>query len=172
MNITGTKSWQLYSALCKMLQKNDIMYESDNDNMLVRCTVNGKDTEINLQFTIDASKMLITLISVVPVEVKRDRASDVAMALCLVNNRLYDGAFSLDMANMLVYYKMTSSFYNSHVNTSVYEYMLSEGANVMDEYYMKLKNIINGDEPYSLPEEENDSEAEFVEYLLNKNKQQ
>lgn len=143
MTITGTKAWQSYTALCRMLEHNDIDYEKDDKNLCAKCTVAGKDTDMNFLFTVDASKMLITLYSIVPIQVERDNAANIALALCVINNNLSDGAFSLDTGNMLIYYRMTSSFYNSKVNPSIYEYMLSEAADVIDDYFIKIKNLIS-----------------------------
>ncbi len=143
MTITGTKAWQSYTALCKMLEHNDIDYEKDDKNLCAKCTVAGKDTDMNFLFTVDASKMLITLYSIVPIQVEKENAGNLALALCVINNSLSDGAFSLDTNNMLIYYKMTSSFYNSKVNPSIYEYMLSEAADVIDDYFIKIKNLMD-----------------------------
>ncbi len=163
MKITGTKAWQSYTALCKMLDKNDISYEKDDENLCAKCTVSGKDTDMNFLFTVDASKMLITLYSLLPIQVDEDKAADVALALCVVNNSLSDGAFSLDTANLLVYYKMTSSFYNSKSNPSVYEYMLSVAADVIDDYFIRLKNLITSGEPYTISD--NTPQSALVQYI-------
>ncbi len=166
MTITGTKAWQSYTALCKMLEKNDIDFEKDDKDLYVKCNVSGKDVELNFVFTVDASKMLITLYSIIPVQVDKDKAADIALALCVINNTLSDGAFSLDTNNLLVYYKMTSSFYNSKVNSSVYEYMLSEAANTMDDYFIKIKKLIITGEPYK--EQEDHSSSVLAQFLINK----
>ncbi len=169
MTITGTKAWQSYTALCKMLERNEIDFERDDKNMYARCTVSGKDTDMNFLFTVDASKMLITLYSIIPIQVEKDKASDMALALCVINNGLSDGAFSLDTSNMLVYYKMTSSFYNSKVNPSVFEYMLSEAADVMEEYFIKIKKLIITGEPYIRTGDS--SSSVLARYLISKNNQ-
>ena len=168
MTITGTKAWQSYTSLCKMLERNDIDFEKNDKSLCVKCSVSGKDAEMNFLFTVDASKMLITLYSIVPVQVDKDRAGDMALALCVINNGLSDGAFSLDTENMLVYYKMTSSFYNSKVSASVYEYMLSAAADVMDEYFIKIKKLIVNGGTYD--SEDDNSPSILVRYLIDKSK--
>ncbi len=148
MTITTTKSWKNYMTLCRTLERNYIEYKREDENLCVRCSVGGKDIELSFWFTINPSKMLITLYSPLPIELKRDKTSDMALAICMINSTLEDGSFYIDFKDELIYYKMTSSFYETQINDTIFEYMLSASADIIDEYYPKLKKLAKIEESY------------------------
>lgn len=153
MTITTTKSWKNYMTLCRTLDRNDIEYEREDDNLCVKCNVSGRDIELSFWFTINPSKMLITLYSPVPIKLIKDKTADMALAICMINNALEDGSFCLDICDELIYFKMTSSFYETKVNDSMFEYMLSTAADIIDEYYPRLKKLAGSEQPYKDNEE-------------------
>ncbi len=144
MTITTTKSWKNYITLCRTLERNEIEYEREDKNLSVKCSIYGKDTDLTFWFSINASKMLITLCSPVPIRVNKENTADIALGICMINNTLEDGGFCLDITNSLVYFKMTTSFYETRINDTVFEYMLSASADILDEYYPKLKKLCAG----------------------------
>ena len=85
--------------------------------------------------------MLITLYSPLPLKTEKDRIADTALAVCMINHRLKEGSFCLDLAEGLIYFKMTNSFYETKINDMLFEYMLSAAADTIDEYYPKIKKI-------------------------------
>ena len=64
MTITATRSWKSYNTLCSMLQKNDIPFERDDEDLRVCCCVSSGEKERLFVFETDPSKMLITLIKI------------------------------------------------------------------------------------------------------------
>ena len=138
MTITATKSWKNYLALCNVLERNDIIYDRDDRHLSVGCRISGKDCEYCFRFSVEPSKMLITLCVPVPRWFPQEQARNTALRICKINNDLTDGSFCYDPALGLVYYKMTASFYESRIGEELYEYMLSVAADAMDEYYQKL----------------------------------
>lgn len=167
MTITTTKSWKNYITLCNVLDRNDIEYERDDKDMCVKCTVSGEETELNFLFAIDPSKMLITVFSPISVKLPKEKIADMALAVCMINHNLADGSFCIDIKDGFLYYKITSSFYESNLNETVFEYMLSAAANTVDEYYPKLSRIAASQEPY---QETDPSDNQLALYLMNKMK--
>ncbi len=148
MTITTTKSWKNYMTLCRTLERNDIRYNREDEKLCVICRVGGNEIEISFRFTINPSKMLITLYSPLPVEISSEKTADMALALCMINSTLDDGSFCMDIKNNLLYFKMTCSFYETQVNDTIFEYMLSTSADIIDEYYPKLKILAKSDDVY------------------------
>lgn len=149
MTITTTKSWKNYITLCNVLERNDIGYERDDKDLCVKCNVIGNNTEMNMLFAINPSKMLITLFCPISIKAEKEKMADMALAVCMVNNTLADGSFCLDTRDGLMYYKVTSSFYESNVNETVFEYMLSTAVNTVDEYYEKFDKLAKSDKPFN-----------------------
>ena len=141
MTITSTKSWKNYVMLCNTLERNDISFESNDKELCVKCGISGRDIEQNFLFSINPSKMLITLFSPIPIEIPEENTTDIAIAVCIINNKLSHGCFCIDTSEGVVYFKMTTSFYESNVSERVFEYMLSSAADTIDEYYPKIKNL-------------------------------
>ncbi len=140
MAITAARSGRVYSMLCDVLERNEIKYEINGNT--VTCLVNGHDGDIKLMFNIDTSKMLVTLYSPLGGLVPYSGAGDISLALCMINNSVSDGAFCYDITNRLIYFRMTSSFYNSGPTDFIFEYMLSAAADTVDEYRPKLRRLM------------------------------
>lgn len=141
MTVTASKSRTAYKSLCTVLERNGIDYECDSKNLYVKCCVSGKETDINIIFIIDASKMLISLYAPIEIDFSWDKTADMALVLCVINDSISDGHFCFDQTDMGLYFKMTSSFYNSNINDSIFEYMLSVTAEKIDEYYSKINKM-------------------------------
>ncbi len=141
MTVTAAKSKKAYQTLCRVLERNDILHECDEKNLCVKCCVSGKETELKLIFVIEPPKMLISLYAPMNIIASWENASDLAFALCVINDSLSDGHFCFDAKGMGVYFKMTSSFYNSFINDSIFEYMLSVAAEKTDEYYSRINAL-------------------------------
>lgn len=148
MTITTTKSWKNYMTLCRTLDRNDIKYKREDEKLCVICRVGGNEIELSFRFTFNPSKMLITLYSPLPIELDNKKAAGMALAVCMINSTLEDGLFCMDLKNNLLYFKMTSSFYETQIHDTIFEYMLSASADIIDEYYPKLKMLAGSEEIY------------------------
>ncbi len=140
--MTAARSEQAYTALCSVLERNDIDYQKVKGKN-IRCSISGTEKDIQLIFTIDESKMLVTLYSPVFRDVPPYRATDIALAICMINHSLTDGMLCFDIKEGFVYFKMTSSFYESGLNSSIFEYMLFVSAEIIEKYSPKIKKLIN-----------------------------
>lgn len=131
-----------------MCEKNDIPFECCNEKMSVRCSVNGKDFEQNFYLQIEPSKMLISLYSPIPLVISDGKVPDIALGIALINNRLENGCFCLDTKENRLYFRLTTSFYESVISSSLFEYILSFSADMIDEYYPKLVQLAGCTETY------------------------
>lgn len=141
MTVTTVKSQKAYQTLCRVLERNEILYECDEKNMCIKCSVSGRDRDMNIYFVIEPPKMLLTVYVPIDVGESWKNVSDLALALCVINDTLSDGHFGFDRRNMEVYFKITSSFYDTWLNDSVCEYMLSAAAENADEYCTKINAL-------------------------------
>ncbi len=164
--MTSTRSWQAYETLCSVMEKNDIYYEKDDHNLCVKCSVSGEDIQLNFAFVINPVKMLITLYSLVPVKVRKEKSADMAIAVCMINNNLTDGSFCFDTNDGTIFFKMTSSFCDTNVTEELFEYMLSVAADTMDDYFLKIKQIEKSEQPFS---ENNRVSAMLTDFFRKKN---
>ena len=131
MALTAVKSANAYRALCRVLERNEIIHECDEKNWCVKCSISGNETDFQFAFVIEPSKMLIKL-------------------YCVINDSLSDGHFCFDRSGTSLYFKITASFYNSFTDESVFEYLLSVAAESTEEYYSKIKGITEKIQAYKI----------------------
>ncbi len=143
MTTMMTHAEQSYNILCDVLNRNDIPYEVI-DGPCVACSVSGREGDIRLTFTVDHSKMLITLYAPTVRYIPQERIPDASLAVCILNHQLSDGAFCVDLADSLLYFKLTVSFYNSEPSEDTFSYMLSVAADTVDRYRQRLQAVISG----------------------------
>lgn len=142
MTITSTKAWKHYMLICRSLEYNDIPYLRDDNSLCVRCRISGRDNEMQFLFSVDPSKMLINLYSPLDISVSAKSSAEAALALCIINNRLSHGCFYLDVDDKLLYFRMTTSFYETDLNGMLFEYMLSAAADTIEEYSSEIQKLI------------------------------
>ena len=126
MTITSTKAWKHYMLICRSLEYNDIPYIKDDNTLCVRCRICGRDGDLQFLYS----------------EKKKKMPADAALAVCLINNRLSNGCFYLDMDDRLLYFRMTTSFYETDLNGMLFEYMLSAAADTIEEYSPEIETLL------------------------------
>ena len=137
MSTVALRTEEVYEVLCEVLQKNEIEYEK-TEGLFVVCSVSGQDGDIRMTFCTDVSKMLITLYSPMVTHIPEESLTDASLAVCMLNHRLQDGAFCLDLSRGMLYFRMTYSYYNSEPNEDIFSYMLSHTAEVVENYRKKI----------------------------------
>ena len=142
MTITSTKAWKHYMLICRSLEYNDIPYIKDDNTLCVRCRICGRDGDLQFLYSVDPSKMLINLYSPLNISFDTKNSADAALAVCLINNRLSNGFFYLDMDDRLLYFRMTTSFYETDLNGMLFEYMLSAAADTIEEYSPEIETLL------------------------------
>lgn len=141
MATTAVRGGQACSVLCDVLTRNDIHFERMSLHC-VRCTVSTADKDTHLIFRIHPSKMLVTLYSPIGSFPSPQEIPDLTLALCMMNHSLPDGAFCLDLTTQLVYFKMTSSYYNNTPDSFLFEYLLSAAADAIEEFRPKIEALL------------------------------
>ena len=74
-----SRSATFYTMLCHVLEHNDIPYERIDD-WCVTCLVSGREGDIRLNFTVDDSKMLVTLYAPTVRHIPQERLPDLSLA--------------------------------------------------------------------------------------------
>ncbi len=114
--------------------------------------------------------MLITLYAPLPVKVRKENSSNVALAICMINNNLNDGNFNFDINEGAVFFKMTSSFFETDVNSEIFEYMLSAAADTVEDYYSRVSLIARSEQQFIEAEESDfDNSKKYPENIQQSN---
>lgn len=144
MTITSTKSWKHYMLICHILGYNDIPYIKNDEKLCIRCRITGKEDDLQFVFSVDPVKMLVDLYCPMDTQIEEERTGDIAIGLCMINNRISHGGFYLDTENGIIYFRMTTSFYETDLNAMLFEYMLSSAADFVEEYRFAISELASG----------------------------
>ena len=140
MILTSTKAWKHYMLLCRTLDRNGIAYKRNDKRLNVRCTLPEGSEDQSFLISVDPEKMLISLYSPVLTE-PQAAEQELAAAICMINNELRHGCFCYCICDRLLYFRMTTSFYETNLSGEVFEYMLSCAADTMQEYSAALRKL-------------------------------
>ena len=76
--------------------------------------------------------------------VPEEKRLDMALAVSIVNNRLVDGSFDYDVMRGALLFRMTTSFIESTLSETAFEYMLFCSCGTIDEYNDKFLMLCKG----------------------------
>ena len=141
-NLALAKS--VYATLCRTLEKNDWRYTSNEEELKISCGAQGEDLPMELDIRVDADRMLVMLLSLVPFTIQEDKRLEVAIAVSAINNALVDGCFDYDITSGRMFFRMTNSFIESQLGEDLFSYMLFCSCQTIDEYNDKLLMVSKG----------------------------
>lgn len=84
-----------YKAITDFLDDSNLKYEARPNDNVVFVTITGEDFPVTLMFTVRAEAQRVETYSQIPIEIKSEKAVDVAMACAAINNRIAYGKFCL-----------------------------------------------------------------------------
>jgi hypothetical protein len=99
---------------------------------------------MELYISIDSGRDLITLYSKMPFVVAEDKRTDLALAVCKVNDSLANGSFDYNLFKGRIVFRMNSSYRESLIGKGLCKYMLYVSCQTIDEYNDKFFMISKG----------------------------
>lgn len=132
------RAQKVYGTLCAALDSNELHYDKDEDDLSVECGIQGEDLPMKIKIKIDSGRQLILLLSHIPFVVPEDKRLDVAIATCVVNNKLVNGSFDYDVEDGHMFFRMTNSFIDSEIGNELFSYMFAVSCHTIDEYNDKF----------------------------------
>lgn len=141
---------QTFSTLCKMLDTHEIHYQKDLEELKTKCTIRGDDLPMDLNFRVDSGRMLVSLMSFMPVQIAEEKRAEMAVIICKINYLLVDGTFDYDLSDGTIIFRISSSFRGSLLGEELFEYMLYLSARTIDKYndkfFMFSKGLMDMDQ--------------------------
>ncbi|MCH5158961.1 MAG: hypothetical protein J1F33_07185 [Clostridiales bacterium] len=128
----------VYDALCEMLNDHKWTYEKNEKELSISCDTRGDDLPIELHIKVDVMRHIVTLISPMRFSIPENRKDAIAVAVSKANNGLVDGSFDYDYVKGRIVFRLTSSFLNSLIGKTMFEYMLMCSCYTIDEYNDKF----------------------------------
>ena len=104
---------EVYDLVICTLNSRGWQFDEDEENLVVRLSVNGNGQSIPLTFIVDPQSQLLLLYSAMPFFVTENEEAYVK-AICQTNYRLADGRFVTDFADGAGAFQM-SCFYRQNL---------------------------------------------------------
>lgn len=138
------RAQKVYKTLCETLDMHDWKYTRDDENLSINCSAQGEDLPMEVTILVEADRQLITLFSHLPFVISEEKRLDIAIAVCMVNNKMVDGSFDYDITGGRLFFRMTNSFIESEMGNELFNYMLLCSLSTIDEFNDKFLMISKG----------------------------
>ena len=134
-----------YETIGSWLDGNRLKYEKHEDQLYYESWFSGNDLKMRYKIQVVADREIIKYVSVLPFNVPKEKAIDMAIAICAINNKLISGCFIYDMESNSLYFKMTTSFAGcSTVTEDMVSFMIIAATRTVDDYNDKLFMLSQG----------------------------
>lgn len=137
-----------FRALCEMLDDMHWYYEKDEKNLKIMCGAQGDDLPMALCVSVDTDRKLVMLLSDMPFNIPENKRKAMAVAVSAANLGLPDGSFDYDYRDGRILFRLTSSYMESLISKTVFEYMLLWSTSVIDNYNDKFLAVSKSDMSY------------------------
>ena len=92
---------EIYNGLCAALDARNWKYKKDEAALVVFFGVNGEDVPMQFIIKVDADRQLVRVMSPLPFKMSKEKRMEGAIATCVANYGMVDGALSDAIANFL-----------------------------------------------------------------------
>lgn len=135
---------EVYDELCEMLDTREWSYDKDEERLIIKSGIKGKDLPINFILIVNPKSQVVQFLSSMPFAIPEDKRIDCAVAVCVANYGLVDGSFDYDITDGEIRYRVTSSYRDSRLGPDLYEYLIMVGASTVDNYNDKFFALSKG----------------------------
>ena len=130
-NIRAQKLYQLFKD---HLTKNNFHYEAHDAEMVITLTVHGEDLPQPTIIRVMADRNVVQILSPIPSRIPEDKRMDAAVAVCVANYGMINGAFDLDMSDGEIRYRVAQGFHDTELSEEMVRYMLQIVFFTTDKY--------------------------------------
>ncbi len=132
------KAKVVYEGLCNALTHAEWKFKRFDEDLAIGTGAQGDDLPISFIVSVDANRDLVLLLSKMDFEVKEDKRMEMAVAITVVNNKLANGNFDLDLGNGTLAYRMALSYRGSILGREAYDYLIHASVSTIDEFNEKF----------------------------------
>ena len=97
-----------FKTVCQMLDSRNLKYSKNESEFRIEFGMNGDDIPMSFILIVDAERQVFRLISPFPFKVPEDKRLDLAIAVSIVNNSLVVGAFSYDINDGSLHFRVAN----------------------------------------------------------------
>ena len=131
----------VYKQLCGALDDLEWTYTKDIEKLCVNFKIRGKHMPMEIKIKVNAERRLVLLLSLIPVEVAKNRRRAVGVAVSQANYRICDGSFDYSYLNGEIIFRMTLGYNGCNVGKEMIKYMISCACGTIDIMNNKFKVV-------------------------------
>ncbi len=130
-NIRAEKLYQLFKD---HLTQHNFHYDAHDDDMVITMTVHGEDLPQPTIIRVLADRDVVQILSPIPSRIPEDKRMDAAVAVCVANYGMINGAFDLDMNDGEIRFRVAQTFRDVDLGEEAVRYMLQIVFFTTDKY--------------------------------------
>ena len=135
---------KIYEDLCQGLDTQDWKYDRHDEDLTITMGMRGDDLPVEIIARVNAAAQVVSIFSVLPVKVPDEKKVDIAMAICIANNGLVNGAFDLDLEKGRIVWRLCTTYRGSLLGNEAYHYMVVVSASTVDKYNDRFLMLAKG----------------------------
>ena len=139
-----TRAKQTYELLCKSFDNKGWHYTRHEEDQVITCSMQSNDLPIEHIVRVCTEQQVLVLYSKLPLSVPADKAIDVAVAVCVINDKLADGSFDFDIERGSIVFRQTTSFMGSELGEDLFPRMVAIASTTVDVFNDKLFMLVKG----------------------------
>ena len=125
---------QTYDTIIRAFKNLQYTYQRNDEEFFVFSSFKGNCMKIPLLVGVERSSHRVFLKSRLPFIVSYPNRETVAVALCVLNNRLANGYFDFDFTEGIINFMMFNPLKDSILGEELFEYMIKTALLTVDEY--------------------------------------
>jgi len=131
-------------TVCRSLDSHNLKYSKNESEFRIEFNMSGDDIPMSFILIVDAERQVFRLISPFPFKTPEDKRLDMAIAVSMVNNTLVVGAFSYDIGDGSLHFRVTNSFHGSLIGEDTFGFLLYAAVTLIDKYNDRFMMLAKG----------------------------
>ncbi|MDE6690407.1 MAG: YbjN domain-containing protein [Clostridia bacterium] len=131
-----------FKVLCKYLDKKKWKYTKEEEKFRIEIAFSDRAHNVYVYLRFNEELGIVSALTSMSLpEIPENRRSLMAAAITLANGRLTEGNFDYNCLKDKILFRMSTSYIESVLSESLYEYMISVAFHTIKEYYGKFEEI-------------------------------
>ena len=133
-----------YNAIIAMMESDNLKYSKDDNELRIDTGFTTDDIDVRITFLVDAERELVRLFSGLPFKFGEDKRVEGAVATCVANHGMVDGAFDYDFSDGEILFKMADSYRGADFTEENARYLLKVALSTVDNYNDRFFALAKG----------------------------
>ena len=133
-----------YNAIISMMESDNLKYSKDDNELRIDTGFTTDDIDVRITFFVDAERELVRLFSGLPFKFGEDKRVEGAVATCVANHGMVDGAFDYDFSDGEILFKMADSYRGADFTEENARYLLKVALSTVDNYNDRFFALAKG----------------------------